>query len=147
MTLTELCGYLKNYFEQKKYIGDVTIADGRVSFDGDSELLDGQYIRIVGSVFNDGVYQWKTDTAIPNLVDEAFNGGVWALAIPKELISVLAEITAWEAKYAGACASPMYSETISSNSYTYTKGNPESTKQNTAFNTFASKLNRWKKIV
>lgn len=147
MTLTELCGYLKNWFEQKKYIGDVTISNGIVSFAGSSELLEGQYIRIVGSVFNDGVYEWKGEEAITGLKDETFDGAVWAMAVPKEVTTLLAEITTWEGKYGTSMASPFYSESLSANSYSYTKASPDAARQNTAFNAFAAKLSRWRKIV
>lgn len=147
MNLTELCGYLKNWFEQKKYIGTVTISNGMVSFTGSSELLDGQYIRIVGSVFNDGVYQWHLLQAIEGLKDETFDGAVWAMAVPKEVTTLLADITAWEAQYGASMQSPFSSESMTASSYSYTKASPDAAKQNTAFNAFAAKLSRWRKLV
>lgn len=147
MTLTELCGYLKNWFEQKKYIGDVTITDGIVSFTGASELLDGQYIRIVGSVFNDGVYQYHAGQAFENLTNETFDGAVWAMAVPKEILAVLDDINAWEQKYGTSMSSPFTSESLSASSYSYSKASPDALKQNTAITAFSSKLSKWRKLV
>ena len=96
--LSELCGYLRNWFEREKYFGDFTIQNGVISGSVDLNLLENQYIRIVGSVLNDGVYQYKA-AGIQGLVDEAFKGAIWSLAIPKEVVAINAEIDAWRTKY------------------------------------------------
>lgn len=45
-------------------------------------LQEGQYFRVVGSVFNDGLYQYPTK----DMIDEIFDGAVWALAVPKAVL-------------------------------------------------------------
>lgn len=67
--LTELCQYLKNWFELDQISGKVTITDNTITvvsdgllYDGDAPtILTGQYVRIIGSVFNDGVVQYGVD--------------------------------------------------------------------------------------
>lgn len=82
--------YLNNWFVMGRYDDTYTIEDGGITL---PFLVDGQYFRIVGSLFNDGVYQYPAE-----LTDETFDGSVWALAIPKALLSTVDEITAWTAK-------------------------------------------------
>lgn len=61
----------------------------------DDRLRPGQYYRIRGSVFNDGLHQYGDGKM---LTDEAFDGEVWALAIPKAVIDLAGEIEAWSDK-------------------------------------------------
>lgn len=82
--------YLNNWFVVGRYDDTYTIEDGGIAL---PFLVDGQYFRIVGSLFNDGVYQYPAE-----LTDETFDGSVWAMAIPKALLSTVEEITAWTAK-------------------------------------------------
>lgn len=57
-------------------------------------LASGQYFRICGSVFNDGLHQHPAE----DLTDETFTGTVWALAVPRQLVDLSDEIKAWIAK-------------------------------------------------
>lgn len=57
-------------------------------------LASGQYFRICGSVFNDGLHQYPAD----DLTDETFEGTVWALAVPRQLVTMADEIKAWAEK-------------------------------------------------
>lgn len=82
--------YLNNWFVVGRYDDIYTIEDRKLTL---PFLANGQYFRIVGSLFNDGVYQYPAE-----LTDETFDGSVWALAIPKALLSTVEEITAWTAK-------------------------------------------------
>jgi len=146
--LTELCQELKNWFEKDKYFGTFTIEGGRLA-DG-SFLQDGQYYRIVGSVFNDGVHKYDpTDTE--SLVDEVFEGAVWAMAVPPTVIALSERISAWMNKYGGAdssAMSPFQSESFGG--YTYSKGSGGSGAGGSSVPTwksvFADELNRWRKL-
>lgn len=80
MTMTELCQSLNNWFEIDVRSGKFTIKDGVPDADF---LLDGQYYRIVGSVFGDGVHKFPED----KLTDEVFTGEIWAMAVPPAVIS------------------------------------------------------------
>ena len=72
--LNELCGSLNNWFVRGQdgdiKSGKYTIKDGMIEV---PFLAEGQYFRIVGSVFNDGIYQYPAY----DLIDEVFNGEIW----------------------------------------------------------------------
>lgn len=157
--LTELCLFLKNWFEIEKCYGDFRIVDGVLTYSDGTlpPLQDGQYFRIIGSVFNDGVYlhspNASENTPSEALRDEEFNGSVWCLALPKELISLADEISAWEAKYGGAdsaALSPFNSESFGGYSYSKSGGGSGAGGSGTGAggwqSAFASKLQRYRKV-
>lgn len=141
--LSEVCRYLNNWFDCERLFGEFTISDGTIAV---PELQDGQYFRIDGSVFNDGIYKYPTS----ELTDETFDGAVWALAIPKEVEDLSAEIDAWKTRYLSAdsaALSPYMSESFGG--YSVTKGST-STGQIaggdwTQVSGFTSRLNTWRK--
>lgn len=117
MTITEFCNEINNYFKIEKYIGEIQISNGNiVGFD--EKLKQNQYFRIVGSVFNDGVYKYPAT----NLVEEDFNGAVWAMAVPPSALALFEKMKAWDDKYGSseAANSPFQSESFGG--YSYSKG-------------------------
>ena len=140
--LTELCQELKNWFVREKHTGTFAIADGNLVCDF---LVPGQYFRIIGSIFSDGVHLYPADDLPP----ETFTGAVWTLAIPPHIVALSDEIDAWRAKYEGAdsaAMSPFQSESFGG--YSYSKGSSGSggaagVNWQTAF---APKLNAWRKL-
>lgn len=152
MNLTNICREVNNYFEASKYFGDFKITDKVIDLSelvADASLQEGQYFRIVGSTFNDGVYQFKEGQIEELAQDETFNGAVWALKIPREFLELAEEIQAWNAKYANneQVNSPFTSESFGG--YSYSKGNLNSNNGNdfgTWQNQFKSRLNSWRKI-
>ena len=147
--LSELCGYLRNWFEKEMHFGDFTLDHGVISGSVDLHLLENQYIRIVGSVLNDGVYQYKA-AGITGLVDEAFNGAIWSLAIPKDVINLDAEITAWQAKYGAIdseAMSPFTSESFGGYSYSKNAGATNNGNIGNGWQSvFGGRLSQWRKI-
>lgn len=141
--LYELCLELNNFFEYARYIGNVAIVDGNVQTD---LLADGQYFRIIGSVFNDGVYQYPQR----QLKDEVYHGGLWAMAVPPEVIALNAEIDAWKNKYMsidGEAMSPYQSESFGGYSYTKASGSGNSGRSTAGWqDIFKGKLDKWRKI-
>lgn len=142
--LTELCQELHNWFEREKRSGSFRIADGMLEADF---LLPGQYFRVMGSLFNDGVHQYGNDY----LNDEDFTGSVWSLAIPVAVIKLSEDIDAWRAKYEApdsSAMSPYMSESFGG--YSYSKGSTISgtgTGGATSWRTsFASRMNAWRKL-
>lgn len=104
-------------------------------------LANGQYFKVFGSVFNDGLWQYPA----AEMTEETFCGTVWALAIPKGVISLVEEIEAWEAKYGAAAAGVFQSE--SKADYSYTKATDNTTGGAVTWKTaFRSQLNQWRKI-
>ena len=137
--LTELCAELRNYFEvpNGRHFGTFTISGGSIA--PLDFLQEGQYFRIVGSVFNDGVYQYPATS----LTDEVFEGAVWAMAVPPTLIALSAEIKAYNDSYAGK-ASPYTSESFGG--YSYTKATDANGAPIGWQKAFASRLNKWRKL-
>lgn len=74
----------------------------------------------MGSVFNDGLHQYGTEMA--DLQDESFQGAVWALAVPKAVVSLAGEIAAWQEKYKDTVDSPYTRESFSGYSYSKSSG-------------------------
>lgn len=119
------------------YGGEFKVENGSIEL---PFLLNGQYFRIVGSVLNDGVYQYPVN----NLKDEVFRGAIWTLALDPALISIVSEIEKWEEENKKAVESPYQSESFGGYSYTIKNGNDGqglSWKQ-----VFAARLNEWRKI-
>lgn len=159
--LTELCQELKNWFDLERLYGDFAITGGDITYaDGTAiGLLTGQYFRIVGSVFSDGVHQYITqsntqgaDANYLDLTPETFSGAVWALGIPKAVVDLDAEISAWRAKYEATdsqAMSPFQSESFGG--YSYSKGSSGSSGSSGSpvswKSAFKSHLNTWRKIL
>jgi len=142
LVLTEICDYLNNYFWVKKMAGDFEIAEGTITV---SALKDGQYFRIVGSTFNDGVHKYPAT----DLKNETFNGFIWAMAVPDTIIALTADITEWQAIHGKAdseALSPFNSESFSG--YSYSKGgNSVSGGAATTWqDVFAGRLNKYRKL-
>lgn len=142
--LTELCAELKNYFLRDR---DADIHDGGYTISGGGIvlpfLIEGQYFRIVGSVLNDGVYQYPA----VGLSDETFTGAVWAMAVPPAVVALAAEIEEWNEKNAEALASPYTSESFGG--YSYSKASGGSSGSGGAYSwkdQFASRLSKWRRL-
>lgn len=133
--------HLRNWFLVPGGVhhGTYTIKGGEITL---PFLQEGQYFRIIGSVFNDGVY--KNDSELI-LKDEEFSGTVWALAIPSALIGVVGEIESWQEKNGAALNGPYQSESFQGYSYTLKSGNGANSGV-TWQNAFASRLNAWRKL-
>ena len=146
--LTLLCQELHNWFDrnQPKWFGKFTItSDGTISFDGSGfELKDGQYFRIVGSTFNDGVHMFPASDAVA----EVFEGSVWGMAVPPSVVSLATQIQQWIDKYGGVdsvAMSPYNSESFGG--YSYSKGSTGgSDGAGTWRSVFASELRPWRKL-
>lgn len=143
MNMTELCQELKNYFLRDKntdvHIGSFKVENGNINA---VFLLPGQYFRIVGSILNDGVYQYPAT----DLRDEVFNGAVWAMAVPPAVIALAAEIDAWETANKAAIDSPFQSESFAGYSYSMKTGGTSASGAVTWQGHFRDSLNRWRRI-
>lgn len=157
MILTELCQILRNWFDRgkEKWHGKITIDDGDITVVTKSgepfALQDGQYFRIIGSLFNDGVHKYGDAEDV--LTDETFEGSIWSMAVPPAVVALAAEIDEWIAKYGtidSQAMSPFNSESFGGYSYSKSAGgsasgsgtgNPASWQA-----VYASRLNQWRKI-
>ena len=104
-------------------------------------LANGQYFRIIGSVFNDGLHQYPA----ADLVDEEFSGAIWALAIPAAVVDLADEISNWQAKNGEASTRPYQSESFGG--YQYSKATDAETGGAVTWQSaFKRQLSAWRKI-
>lgn len=125
--LTELCSRIRNYFladysNPDKYIfhGTYTVAGGQMQ--ALPFLQEGQYYRIIGSVFNDGVWQYSPGGESPAMTDETFTGTIWAMCVPPAFLALADEIKNWTVANADALNSPYQSESFGGYSYSKASG-------------------------
>lgn len=140
--LEELMRECKNWFVAPNgvHLGTFTVKEGGITL---PFLVYGQYFRIVGSVFNDGVYEYGN----VYLQDETFEGAIWALSVPPAFIKLSEEIKSWRDQYENAANSPFQSESFAGYSYTKSSANGNSGGSVTGWQgVFASRLNKWRKL-
>lgn len=145
--LTQVCAEIKNYFCKKEdiVIGDFTIVNGSIT--PSVNLETGQYFRIVGSIFNDGVHSYGG-----LLKDEPkFHGAVWKMRVPQDIIALDADIEAWQEKNGAIdsmAMSPYTSESFGG--YSYSKNTGRSGADGSGGSgwqdVFASRLDMYRKI-
>lgn len=135
MSMTDLCAELRNWFTVDKHFGKFNISGGVVS--PLSDIKEGQYYRIVGSVLNDGVYKMGTDA--PE-TDGEFEGAVWTMAVPKSVEELSKRIDAYNSKQTD---SPYTSESFGG--YSYSKATKNGMPV-TWRDVFGSELNKWRKL-
>lgn len=142
--LTELCAELRNYFirgQEDIHIGEYTISGGHIQ--SLPFLQAGQYYRIVGSVFNDGVWQYEVDN-LPK--DETFEGAIWAMRMPPAVLALSQEIDAWITANQGVIDSPYSSESFGGYSYAKRSGSGEGEGSLTWQGQFSKRLSKWRKL-
>ena len=138
--LEQVLRHLNNWFLVEIHEGTFTVENGSIAL---PFLLTNQYFRICGSVFNDGLHQYPA----ADLTDETFTGTVWALAVPKAVVVLAEDITAWEEKNGEAVLSPYTSESFGGYSYTKAIGGNADTSAGTGWQgTFKGRLNDWRKL-
>ena len=138
--LEQVLMHLKNWFLVPGGIheGTYTIEDGGITL---PFLANGQYFRICGSVFNDGLHQYPAS----DLKAETFEGAVWALAVPQAVIELAAEIEAWQKKNGDASVSPYQSESFGG--YSYSKSTDSASGGAVTWQSaFRGRMNAWRKL-
>lgn len=146
--LSQICLYLNNWFDdrQPRYLGQFEILESQLNIA--EKIKEGQYYRIVGSVFNDGVYKRGEEELKP----ESFEGGVWLMVVPEDVLELAKDIEAWQKKNGGADSanmSPFQSENFAG-VYSYSKSSGGGSNGNrgvpTWQTTFADRLRLYKKV-
>jgi hypothetical protein len=134
--LEQVLRHINNWFLVPDGIhsGEFTVQDGRLTL---PFLQTGQYFRIVGSVFNDGLHQYPES----GMINETFNGAVWALAVPKAFLSTFDEIKAWSEKN-----TPSGFTSESFGGYSYSKATNSKGVAVGWREVFAGRLNQWRRI-
>lgn len=143
LILSEVCEYLNNYFWQKKITGAFTIEEGSIQIPA---LKEGQYFRIIGSTFNDGVHLYPAT----DLTDEEFEGAIWAMAVPSTVIAIASDIKEWQTLYGGAdssAMSPFNSESFGGYSYSKSGSGNENSGSNASWqDVFGGRLNKYRRL-
>lgn len=134
--LTAVCDYLNNYFECDIQSGSFTVENNTLEC---PFLLNGQYFRIVGSVFNDGVHMYPAH----DLKDETFNGAIYAMCVPVSFVEMCDEIQAF-AEDKGNAPTGYTSESF--DGYSYTKATDSTGAAADWRTVFRKRLNRWRKV-
>ena len=135
--LEEILMHLHNWFvvEGGVHAGKYSIKGGSIAL---PFLVPGQYFRICGSIFNDGLHRYP----VGDLIDEDFTGEVWAMAVPGSLLKLVNEIEEWVKKHPDTVyvseSFGGYSRTLSTNGAT---GTPSTWRD-----VFQGRLNAWRKI-
>ena len=138
--LEQVLMHLNNWFLVPGGIheGTYTIEDGGITL---PFLANGQYFRICGSVFNDGLHQYPAS----DLKAETFEGNVWALAVPQAVIDLSTEIESWQTKNGDASVSPYQSESFGG--YQYSKATDSASGGAVTWQSaFRSRMNAWRKL-
>lgn len=136
--LEEVLRHLNNWFlvPDGLYGDAYTIEGGGITL---PFLQSGQYFRVVGSVFNDGLHQYPAT----DMIDETFDGAIWALAVPKSVVSLAEEISLWQEK--NGSPGPYTSESFGG--YSYTRGTSSTTGAAVTWqDVFRTRLNPWRRI-
>lgn len=103
-------------------------------------VLDGQYYKIEGSVFNDGLHKYGDED---ELKDETFTGRIVPLAIPKAVIELAERVGKW------AEENPVSDKASESfGGYSYSKAGLGTQNADTGGwqTAFRKELNQWKKV-
>lgn len=141
--LTELCHELKNWFtkSEKDIVAKTfTIQDGIIT--PTIDIKENQYYRIVGSLYNDGVHQFNDSDV---LIDEEFDGAIWLMYVPQEVIALSNEIDTWNSTNSKILNNPYTSEKFGG--YQYTKKTGAGDKVSYTWKDhFSDRLNRWRKL-
>lgn len=110
------------------------IASGALDVEG---LAEGQYFRVEGSIFNDGLHRYGA----ADMADETFTGRIWPLAIPRAVIDLSEEVARW-------CEENPPTDFVSESfgGYTYSRGSGTNARVGGWAAAFASRLNAWRKV-
>lgn len=145
MTITDFCDEINNYFVSDRKFGTFTITNGALT-GADDFLRENQYFRIVNSAFNDGVYKYP----ITDLIDETFDGAIWAMAVPPAALALLEKMQEWDSLYGNNAANytPYASEAMHhySRSFAINTNSKGEVVRPTWQAVFRTELNRWRKI-
>jgi hypothetical protein len=134
--LEQVLRYLNNWFIVPGGVheGTFTIEDGGIAL---PFLVEGQYYRVLGSMFNDGLHQYGDN----DLTAETFEGSIWALAVPHAVVTLADEMAEWETKNeAGIYQSESFG------GYSYSLATGANGGAVTVFDRYADKLSPYKKM-
>jgi hypothetical protein len=132
--IENVMAYCNNFFSlPDSHYGTWTVEDGSILL---PFLADGQYFRVIGSIFNDGVYTYPAQ-----LKDETFAGHIVPLAPPKAFLDLCEQISEYEAT---SHISPYTAESFGG--YSYQKAAGKGGGGLSWQEAYTVQLRRWRKI-
>lgn len=136
MTVPELCDFTHNYFDRadEPIRGTFTFTPDTVP-DG---VVNGQYFRVIGSIFNDGVH--KAGDA--DLAAETFTGQVQPMRVPPAFVALALTITEYDKSIP---AGGKYSSQ-SFNGWSGTLASGADGLPATGIDRYRTEINRWRKL-
>lgn len=150
--LTEICGYLNNFFVETQYVGAIDIIDGDLFCNGKKIPMEaGQYFTLVNDKAKAivGVFLFGTDT--PNNRSIA-DGAVWIMDIPPLVLEIATDVAAWMEKNGtaeSAALSPYNSEAFATYSYSKSSGADSSGSSASVpiwWKSYGGRLSRWRRL-
>lgn len=132
--LEDLLATMNNWFEREILRGTFEVSGGTFDPPGAAE---GQWVRVVGSVFNDGLHRLPAS----GMHDEVFTGEVWLLAVPSAVEELGEEISEWVSKHP---ETDLVSESF--DGYSYTRASTPSGSPAGWRSAFRDSIRRWAKI-
>lgn len=121
VTLGRVLAHIHNWFTRETLsLSGCEVVGGQLPASVAEAVPSGAWYRIEGSYLNDGLHLRGAEDE--GLADETFDGTLYVLAVPKELLAVVDEIADWVTANAEArskaASSPYQSESFGG--YTYT---------------------------
>ena len=140
--LDKLLRELGWYRRPNKYVNQIkvdkfTIEGGKIA--PSDFLKENDYYRIIGSKFNDGLYQYPNS----DLTDEEFDGAVWVMRVPPALVTLAQQYKEELEKESGK-PSAYISESFGG--YSYTKATNSKGVPLNWEHLHADELNQWRII-
>ncbi len=141
--MEELMLKCNNYFYRFREAGAYVISNNKI-IGVRGKYAKGQYIRIINSILNDGVYKISAIaeneiTIEEGLNDEMFNGTICGLAVPSKFIDIANKIKAYDSEYK---ASDIISESVTG--YSYTKATNKDGKALTGTDIYADEWKQYR---
>jgi hypothetical protein len=144
--LEEVLDHIHNHFERDSQsfpVTDCAIENG--SLPESVQIPSGAWYMIDGSWLNDGLHLHPAT----DLADEVFSGTITVMRIPRPLLRVVEDISAWQLANGAAADSPYQSESFGG--YTYTKKSDSASQNGSGGLTgwrlaFRDRLSTWRKM-
>ena len=135
--------YLTDEFGRPIRLGDdrLYVDTGRNGVRYEELLRPGQYYRVLGSVFNDGVHLYGPEGDA--LVDERFHGRIQPMAVPAGVRALAGQIQEWYEANQAILESPYQSESFGG--YRYDRGGGDGSGV-TWQSRFGGRLAPWRRV-
>lgn len=115
-SLTDICKEINNWYDRRqRHFGTFTIKFGNL-LNFEDKLKPGQFYRVIGSTFHDGVHLYtrnadgtfypepgaETESPRPSAFNETFDGAIWPMFVPPNIIRLAKDVAAWRELYENA---------------------------------------------